>query len=69
MRWQKLLTKEQLTHLRWSRSGEAPTLTAFIELREAQENIRVSRAKKHLYDPVCCLCDQIETRLKEGGKL
>lgn len=69
MKWQKLLTKTQLAHLRWSRDGNTPTLQSFIQLRKSQAELKVKRAAMKLYAPLCGECDEIEARLKSGGKL
>ena len=69
MRWQDALTKEQLSHLRWSRDGAAPSLASFKKLREHQAGQTAERAKMGLYAPLCCHCDRIEAQLKEVGKL
>jgi len=69
MRWQTLLTKEQLAHLRWSRDGATPSLESFKILREHQATQKAERAKMRLYAPLCSECDEIEVRLKEGGKM
>jgi hypothetical protein len=65
MKWQKLLTKKELDHMRWARcDNQAPTLWAFKYLRQEQSTIEAK-----LGNHVCYECDQIERKLKEGNKI
>ncbi len=69
MKWQTLLTKSQLAHLRWSVNGDTPTLARFKFLREEQAVMNAVRRNSGLNSDVCHDCFMIEARLKAGGKL
>ena len=65
MKWQKLLTKKELAHMRWARrNNQAPTLWAFECLRIEQHRLE-ARTGGH----ACYECYEIERKLKAGSKL
>ena len=69
MRWQSLLSKTELKHLRWSVNGATPTLNSFRMLREYQKAQEAKRAKMGLNAPLCVCCNEIEAKLQKDGKL
>lgn len=70
MKWQKLLTKKQLAHFRYATNG-VMSLERFKDLRAGQARIEAEAlAVDPKYPIACCyVCDAIERRLREGGKL
>jgi len=69
MRWQSILSKKELAHLRWSRDGAAPSLQAFRELRVYQNKQDLLRSSMGLNAPSCHECNVIEAKLQKEGKI
>jgi hypothetical protein len=65
MKWQKLLTKKQLAHMRWARNGNAPTLWAFKMLRRGQRKLEKKFTTAEHSHYACFECDEIERQLKD----